>query len=135
MKSLSLDRDAVPGPHGETLRAADCTIFARRRFVSRRDFGARVACFAHCRFPMRPKTISPPTLARMLRRGAAEMMADSSSIAKGPGTKVLALVTDADLRNRMRALRATIRTKRRREIIDVGCARRCVARCDRITDC
>ena len=46
-----------------------------------------------------------------VERGAAEMMADSELDGEEFANKVLALVTDADLRNRMRAAAATFETE------------------------
>ncbi len=46
-----------------------------------------------------------------VERGAAEMMADSELDSEEFANKVLALATDADLRNRMRAAAATFETE------------------------
>ena len=59
----------------ETLRAADCTISRAERHVSRRDFGAGVACFARAVSLCGRKYHQTTNARAYVERGAAEMIA------------------------------------------------------------
>ena len=94
----------------ETLRAADCTI-SRAGATSLAEISALGLPALLVPFPYAAEDHQTTNARAYVERGAAEMMADSELDSEEFANKVLALVTDADLRNRMRAAAATFETE------------------------
>ena len=94
----------------ETLRAADCTI-SRAGATSLAEISALGLPALLVPFPYAAEDHQTTNARAYVERGAAEMMADSELDSEEFANKVLALATDADLRNRMRAAAATFETE------------------------
>ena len=94
----------------ETLRAADCTI-SRAGATSLAEISALGLPALLVPFPYAAEDHQTTNARAYVERGAAEIMADSELDSEEFANKVLALVTDADLRNRMRAAAATFETE------------------------
>ena len=94
----------------ETLRAADCTI-SRAGATSLAEISALGLPALLVPFPYAAEDHQTTNARAYVERGAAEMMADSELDSEEFANKVLALATDADLRDRMRAAAATFETE------------------------